>query len=605
LLAVAGSERAGGGHALERAHAAASDDAGAPPAASRADPAGQEHTPGPPADHAPRGDHAEHAASLTTSSTAALGYSARWRPSRAAAGAFAAGLLVTAALALTALALYERNERRLLNLRVRQLGLVLSSTAPSRQTPLASAAALADATHGDARRFRALVAPYVGLGRTFASISLWPLGGTAPRPAAVVGAKPGLASTPQAARRFFAGIARPGVLHVAAFLQAARPAVGFGLAAPGAKPGWAVYAENPLPADRRSRLESNSAFADLDYALYFGHSKRARDVLVTSERRLPVGGRTATTVVPFGDRAFTLVVAARGTLGGTFFRDLPWIIAIGGLLLSLAATALTDRLVHGRRRAEQLAGILDRVAVESQHMYTEQRSISQTLQHALLPDTLPQVPGVDVHARYVPAASGVDVGGDWYDVIAVGERRMFLVIGDVSGHGLRAATIMALVRHATLAYVAQDPSPATVLTKLSDFVNSTSHDYFATVLCALIDVHAHTLALASAGHMAPLVFRAGHGEYADCEANMPIGVARTAPFHETTVSVSPGSTLLAFTDGLVERRGEVLDTGLARLRAFATSHSLPLDGLLARLASEMTARDHHDDTAIVGIQWLS
>jgi serine phosphatase RsbU (regulator of sigma subunit) len=236
-------------------------------------------------------------------------------------------------------------------------------------------------------------------------------------------------------------------------------------------------------------------------------------------------------------------------------------------------------------------------------MYTEQRNIAQTLQHALLPDALPEVSGLRVSARYVPATSGVEVGGDWYDVVAAGEHRVLLVIGDVSGHGLRAATTMASLRHATLAYAAHDPRPAAVLARLSDFVNSGPHDYFATVLCAMIDVEGHRLTLASAGHLPPLLIDGDHGHFVEMDVSVPIGVERDAPYQEATVVVPPNATLVAFTDGLVERRDEVVDTGLARLRDAATAQRLPLDDLIERLPDDLAFANHHDDTAIVGIQW--
>lgn len=538
-----------------------------------------------------------------------LGSALRWWPSRATVVVFVIGLVATAALVLTSLAVYERNERRLLNLRVREVNLVLADTLPSVQTPLASAAELANATSGSPAKFRAFIAPYVGPARQFASVSLWRLGASPPRPTAVVGIPPLLASSPEAARRFFAQATRAGALHLTPIMGSTRPTLGFEFSTSGRPRGFAVYAENPLPANRRSPLERNSAFSDLNYALYLGRSRRAADLVVTNVSRLPVRGRQASEVVPFGAGRFTIVVAARGSLGGSFFKNLHWIIAVLGVLFALAAALVADRLVRGRRRAEQLAGTLDRVAAENREMYAEQRSISQTLQHALLPDKMPQLRGLRASALYVPAASGVDVGGDWYDVIPVDERRVLLVIGDVSGHGLRAATTMALLRHAVLAYVAQDSRPASVLAKLSDFVNTGARDYFATVLCVLIDVAAHELTIASAGHMAPLLIDGDRGEFVELQVDAAIGVVREPSAHsqyrETTASVPPRATLVAFTDGLVERRGEVLDVGLARLRDFATRRRLALDDLLATLARELTAHDHPDDTAIVGIQWQS
>jgi serine phosphatase RsbU (regulator of sigma subunit) len=529
----------------------------------------------------------------------------RWRPSWVAVAALLTGLIVTGALVLTSMAVYNRNERRLLNLRVRELSLVLAATAPSTQTPLASAAELANATGGNAQKFRAFMAPYVGPGRQFTSVSLWPLRSPHLSPSTVLGETPVLASMPERAERFFRHSTRPGVLNLTSFLQSPHPALGFDFSVPGNAHGFAVYAEKPLPANRRSKLEKSSAFSDLNYALYLGHSKRTGDVLVTSLKRLPIQGRQASDVVPFGGGVFTVVVSPNGSLGGAFFERLPWIIALVGLLLSLVAALMTDRLARRRRRAEQLAGVLDRVAAENREMYAEQRSISQTLQHALLPDTLPELDGLRVGARYVPAASGIDIGGDWYDVVAAGDGRVLVMIGDVSGHGLRAATTMASLRHAALAYAAQDPSPSSVLAQLSDFVNGGPHDYFATMLCALVDVGAHRLTVASAGHIPPLVIDGDGGRFVELEANVPIGVARKSPYLETAVTVRPNATLIAFTDGLVERRGEVLDVGLARLRVAATNTVLALDDLLLELAYGLASEGHNDDTAIVGIRWQS
>jgi serine phosphatase RsbU (regulator of sigma subunit) len=528
-----------------------------------------------------------------------------WRPSWVAVAALLTGLIVTGALALTSAAVYKRNERRLLNLRVRELSLVLAATAPSIQTPLASAVELADATGGDTQKFRAFIEPYVGPGRQFTSVSLWRLGTSQLAPSTVVGGDPVLASMPERAHQFFTYSARPGVLNLTGFLSSPRPALGFDFSAPDHAHGFAVYAEKPLPANRRSRLEKNSAFADLNYALYLGRSEATSKVLVTSLKHLPIKGRKASDIVPFGAGAFTIVVSPNGSLGGTFFERLPWIIVGVGLLVSLAAALMTDRLASRRLRAERLAGILDRVAEENREMYTEQRSIAQTLQHALLPERLPELAGLQVGARYVPAASGIDVGGDWYDVVAVGDDRVLVMIGDVSGHGLRAATTMASLRHAALAYAAQDPSPASVLALLSDFVNSVRHDYFATMLCVLIDVGAHRLTVASAGHMAPLLIDDTGGRFIEFDANVPIGVVRTSPYLQKTFSVAPDTTLVAFTDGLVERRGEVLDVGLARLRHAAANAARGLEDLLSELAQDLISEGHHDDTAIVGIRWQS
>ena len=528
----------------------------------------------------------------------------RLKPSNAALLALAIGLVVTAALAIASGVLYRHNERRLLNLRVRELSLVVSSATQSVQTPLASAAALADATGGDPARFRALMAPSVGKGRQFAAVSLWPLTGGAPtRPSVTLGTPLG---SPAARVADVAATARrPGTLNMVGMLDEKPPALGFGYTAGAGGHGYVVFVESPLPANRRSRLESNSAFSDLNYAIYLGSSRNASQLILTSVRQLPLKGSTASDVLPFGSGRFTIVISPRGSLSGGFFHSLPWLIVILGVAISLAAALMTERLARGRARAEQLATQLDRLAAENRERYIEQRSIAQTLQQALLPAQLPRLSGLRVNARYVPAQVGGDVGGDWYDVVEVDESRVLLVIGDVSGHGVEAATTMALVRHAALAYVAEDHRPGAVLAKLSEFVSRGPGDYFATVLCALIDIDGHRLTVSSAGHLAPLLLSNGSGEYVSLQAEPPIGFPHSTPFREATVTVPPRATLVAFTDGLVERRGEVLDVGLARLREMATREHLADDDLLAKLARDLTSDDHRDDTALVSIQWQS
>ncbi|HXB16201.1 MAG TPA: PP2C family protein-serine/threonine phosphatase [Solirubrobacteraceae bacterium] len=523
------------------------------------------------------------------------------RPSGAALLALVLGLAITAGLAVTAAVLYHHNERRLLKLRVRELSLVLSGATQGVQTPLASAAALADATGGNAARFRTLMAPYAGPGRQFASVSMWPLGAGALRPRVTLGTP--LARAATRASHVSALARRPGALDMVGLLNESPPALGFGYALGGGAGSYAVFAESPLPADRRSSLEQNSAFSDLDYAVYLGRGQHASQLLLTSVRHPPLKGLTASDTVPFASSSLTIAITPRGSLGGGFFHSLPWLIVIGGVLISIAASMLTERLAQGRMRAEKLAAQLDKLAAENRERYIEQRSIAQTLQQALLPSQLPRLPGLQVNARYVPAQAGGDVGGDWYDIVAIDERHVLLVIGDVSGHGVEAATTMALVRHAALAYIAEDHRPAAVLAKLADFVGGGEHDYFATVLCALIDVQGRTLTLSSAGHLAPLLLADGSGEYVSVKAEPPIGFPHSAPFREATITVPPGATLVAFTDGLVERRGEVLDEGLERLREMAISEHLGGDDLLAKLARDLTSDDHRDDTALVSIQW--
>ena len=523
-----------------------------------------------------------------------------------AVGVLVAGLLVTGALAWASHAQYTSNEKRLLDLRVKELASLLAGALPNVQTPLASAAALADATNGDARKFMRFVAPYVGArpAHQFVSVSLWRLGATDSGPVAVVGTAPALSASSADARAFFAHAAHASKLSVIGLWPPTLLRLGYAFTTPAPTSRFAAYGESSLPGNRRSRLERNSAFSDLDYALYLGHSEHARDLLVTSLDHLPIRGRQSrATTIPFGDTVLTLVVAPREALSGALPQRLPWIIAIAGALLTLGAAAVTMRLIQRRRAAELLAGRLGRAVGENRRLYAEQRTIAQTLQHALLPDALPRIEGAEASARYEPGERGVDIGGDWYDLIPRDDQRLLLIVGDVSGRGLRAAATMASLRYAIHAYAAQNDAPATILAKLSKILSVTATGQLATVLCALIDIGSRQVTISSAGHLPPLLISGDQGRFVESEVGLPIGVREGAVYSSTTVTVAPGATFLAFTDGLVERRGEPLDRGLARLRDAATAGHDGLPELLARLVNELRHAPSEDDTAIVGVRW--
>jgi serine phosphatase RsbU (regulator of sigma subunit) len=529
----------------------------------------------------------------------------RW-PFWLAVGVLVVGLLVTGALTWVSSGLYTSNEKRLLSLRARDVATVLTAALPSLQTPLASAAALADASGSDTRKAERFLAPYVGTGgaRPFVSISLWRVGDPERGPVAVLGRPPALSSASAQTRALFDHASASLGLSVIGFLHA--PPLRLGYASTGGVSGpYAAYGESALPGNRYTPVQNNSAFSDLDFALYLGASMNPQNLLVASVRHLPLNGRRTSTKVPFGNTFFTVEVAARGPLGGSLPQRLPWAIAILGILLTLAAGALTARLIERRRNAEGLARRLEEVAEENRRLYAQQRGIAETLQHALLPDSLPQLPGLQASARYEPGVEGMEVGGDWYDLIALDDRRLLLVVGDVSGRGLRAATTMAALRYAIHAYAAQGDPPATLLAKLSRLLDVGSEGQLATVLCALVDVQARQVTVTSAGHLPPLMIVNGDGRFVQSEVGLPVGVDREPSYASSTISAPPGAIFLAFTDGLVERRGESIDTGLERLRQYASGNHATLDELLTRVLGHLRKEAVNDDTAIAGIRWVS
>ncbi|MGH2877415.1 MAG: PP2C family protein-serine/threonine phosphatase, partial [Solirubrobacteraceae bacterium] len=322
-------------------------------------------------------------------------------------------------------------------------------------------------------------------------------------------------------------------------------------------------------------------------------------------RHLPVPGPSDSMSVPFGDNALTLVMSSQVSLDGALPRLLPWLIGAVGLLLSLAAALITVRLIERRRSAERLARELDETARENERLYGEQRNIAQTLQRALLPSGLPGREGVEASGRYEAAEEGAEIGGDWYDVIEMGDRRLLMVVGDVSGHGLSAATTMAELRFAIRAYAAQGDGPQQILTKLSSMVNVVEAGQLATVVCALLDPDARRITFTSAGHLPPLLLAGGEARFLETEVGPPIGVQQGAAYVASTIEVSEHATLVGYTDGLVELRGENLDRGLERLRIAASGEDEGLPALLDRLVSELRPGSPQDDIAIVGVRWTA
>ncbi|HUI48388.1 MAG TPA: SpoIIE family protein phosphatase, partial [Acidimicrobiia bacterium] len=298
--------------------------------------------------------------------------------------------------------------------------------------------------------------------------------------------------------------------------------------------------------------------------------------------------------VPFGQSNIQLVMSPRRELGGMLLARLAWLIAVVGVVVALAATLMTERLVRRRLYAETLAR-------DNARLFSEQRSVARMLQHSLLPEQLPEFTGLDIAVRYVPGVHGVEIGGDWYDVIEIDETHIMFVVGDVSGRGLRAATVMASLRYAIRAYAVQGDDPASILLKLTNLISVGRDGHFATVLCALVDIVGREMTVANAGHPLPLLIADHEAQYLHTEVGPPVGVSH-GPYVASHATVPRGATVLAFTDGLFERRGENPDVGLSRLRAAAIGYQ-SLDALLDGLLNTMTPSGTHDDTAILGIRW--
>jgi len=514
------------------------------------------------------------------------------------------GLAITAALSLGARSVHDKNEDRLLNQRVREAAAVASAAIPGVETPLASAALLADETNGRVSAFKTSMARFVGAPGSkapFVSASLWPARSAATRPLVVVGPQPELLTEPLSniASVLSRALSRPtesDKLTVHSWLSAPGRRVGYALSDTAPQSRFIVYAEQALPKDRRAAIDRASAFADLGYELFLGPAPDESHLLASSTGGTLLHGRRASVTVPFGDTQLLVVMTPHKQLGGTLLARLPLALAALGLLLTAAAVWLVERLNRRRRQAEALAE-------ENGRLYAEQRSVAETLQHSLLADVLPEVAGLEIVARYVAGVEGMDVGGDWYDVIPIDDSRAFVVVGDVSGRGLHAATMMASLRYSMRAYAAERHSPAEILHALSNLLSVRRDGHFATVLCGLVDVERRTITCANAGHPEPLLVDGHDARFIRTTIGVPIGVRPDARYDEVTTTLPLRATIFMYTDGLVERRGEVLDVGLQRLADAAVTNGSLLDEVLGEMVARAIPQGSDDDAALIGVRW--
>ncbi|SOC50177.1 PAS fold-containing protein [Blastococcus aggregatus] len=269
-----------------------------------------------------------------------------------------------------------------------------------------------------------------------------------------------------------------------------------------------------------------------------------------------------------------------------------------------------EEIMRAHTIAELCSGALERARLAD-----GQRQISEVLQRSLLPRRLPDVPGWQLAARYQPAGEAVRAGGDWFDAFGLPGGRLGLLIGDVAGHGVTAAGLMGQVRALARALARSGSPPGAVLESLSTAVHdlgagagADGDDDGVFVTCCYVQVDAARarLSVASAGHLAPLMRmppvgdRPGRVRAVDLRVGFPLGVRRSAAYAECESPLLPGSTVLLFTDGLVERHDRLLDDGLAELADRFSAAPSGVDALCDDLMAAVQAGGEvSDDVALL------
>jgi serine/threonine-protein kinase RsbW len=278
--------------------------------------------------------------------------------------------------------------------------------------------------------------------------------------------------------------------------------------------------------------------------------------------------------------------------------------ARGRVLGTLALRMAVDRRGIAAERIF-LRDLADRagLALENARLYEQERQIARTLQRSLLAGDLPRGDArFAVETYYQAAAQDLEVGGDWFDAFMISRDRLAVVIGDVVGRGIDAATTMGQLRSAVRALASGDGGPAKLLEGLDRFVERVESARMATVAYAEIDLIAGELTYSCAGHLPPLLHEpAGSPEFLMQARSAPLGSrAGNTGRTQQTRRLRPGSRLLLYTDGLIERRSRPIDKGFEILaREYGRRRDAPLQGLTAGLADTLVGRDHADDVCLL------
>ncbi len=285
----------------------------------------------------------------------------------------------------------------------------------------------------------------------------------------------------------------------------------------------------------------------------------------------------------------------------------------GWIAFPLASGALAVRPSSGRRLADAdrqwLVTLVSQgeQALDRASRYETERGIAETLQRSILPEQLPSVYGITVAARYLPGTVGVDVGGDWYDVIQLDGGRIGLVIGDVVGKGVQAAAMMGQLRNALRAFAFEHDDPRLVVSRLGRLTEGMVDAPFATLAYLVIDPRERRVQYVVAGHPPPLIRAAdGTTSFLESGRSLPIGVDASLAFEAGEEQLDPGSTILLYTDGLVERRGTPLDEGLDRLAVAASSDAGDVEDLVESVISALVGlEDRPDDVAVLAVRFAT
>jgi hypothetical protein len=492
----------------------------------------------------------------------------------------------------------RHQEDRLLRERANEVALVLREAVDSLSSQLETVGRVMQATDNSPTAFRRASAALVNgtdggetlllLRQTSAGYQVMLANGPAYRPGQTLGGS-------VAATLDRAGVSGK-ILPTPVMGTGENRALGFALGPPIAPDGTVLYLQVNLGGLSSPQGSGTAPFHELNTALYAGMTATRAQALVASRTDLPLRGDVRSVTVTAGATPWLLQVSAIHPLVGSTTANAAWYALAGGTLLSVLVAGVIE--IETRRRRSAIA------------LYRTEHQIAESLQRSLLP-ILPQVDDLEIAARYVAGSSAQEVGGDWYDVFELDGGHVGIAVGDVLGHDIEAAVLMSRVQTALRAHAIVGEQPAAVLDRLDHLVASLHTDRLVTVFYGVLGPAGkdgeRQLVFANAGHPPPLLHSPGGGTVElDDATSLLLGAPDIAvdARRQHEVPVSAGSTLLLYTDGLVEVPGQSLTEliGDLKLATTAAAQSGGVEGMCDRVLGTVRPAAGGDDLAMLVVR---
>ena len=292
--------------------------------------------------------------------------------------------------------------------------------------------------------------------------------------------------------------------------------------------------------------------------------------------------------------------------GHSSFAFVP--LVAGGAASGLVVTSWAERRTMAPEERVFLETLVSQTAqaLDRARHFESERTIAETLQRSVLPVSLPAIDGVELAARYLPGTAEVEVGGDWFDAVSLPNGKLGIAVGDVVGKGVQSAATMAQLRNALRAFALDQMKPSSTMSRLNRLAQELPESAFATIVYAVVDPVARTCRFTSAGHPPPLVvYPDGRAQFLEGGRSVPLGTAPDTVYTQDVAQLPFGSSLILYTDGLIERRSESIDDSLRRLRETALSAPPDPEGLVEHILSELIGvEERRDDVAVLAMRLL-